>query len=106
MPVHPLEPLNGLEVAMAVELLKSSSVFSTTTRIISITLREPAKSWIYGWPHGGVPDRCAEAVLFDNGTNRGSRYILLNLTTFSVESVTAMPAGAQPTLSTDEQVEC
>ena len=52
MPIHPLEPLSALEVQKAVQLLKSLAAFTHTMRIISISLREPDKSFIYEWTWG------------------------------------------------------
>ena len=46
MPLHPLEPLSALEISQAVRLLKSSPMFTPTTRVISIILREPEKSTV------------------------------------------------------------
>src|SRR5271165_65473 len=105
MPIHPLEPLSATEVAHAVTLLQAMPVFTSNTRIISVTLREPAKSFVYEWPGGAIPDREADAVLFDNGGN-AAYSVTLNLTKSDVIAQSKAPAGSQPTLSIDEQVEC
>ncbi len=105
MPFHPLEPLTAAEVNHAVSLLKGIPAFTATTRIISIALREPDKAAVYDWPSAGTPDREADAVLFDNGLNTAHN-IQLNLTQDRVSSQSTAPAGSQPTLSIDEQVEC
>ena len=105
MPLHPLEPLSAAEVEHALGLLKAMPTCTLTTRIISVSLHEPLKQQVYEWPGNGGIDREADAVLFDNAQNRGS-HVLLNLNNSSVTRVVAMPAGAQPTLSTDEQAEC
>lgn len=105
MPVHPLEPLSAAEVERALTLIKDLPEFSQTTRIISIMLDEPLKQQVYAWPGEAVPGRRAEAVLFDNASNRGS-VVKIDLTGGSIGTTQAMPAGAQPTLSTDEQAEC
>jgi len=70
--IHPLEPLSAPEIAEAVRLLKSNPVFTATTRIISIMLREPRKSVVYDWPKTAKIDREADAALFDNGRNTSS----------------------------------
>lgn len=44
MPIHPLEPLSAAEVAEAVRLIRTIPSFNATTRIISIMLKEPARS--------------------------------------------------------------
>ena len=105
MPLHPLEPLNRAEVDAAVLLLRSSQVHTTTTRIISIMLKEPDKAQVYAWPSDVTINREAIACLFDNATNTAVN-IILNLTSKSVTRIDKAPVGAQPTLSIDEQVEC
>jgi len=105
MPVHPLEPLTAAEVETAVELIKTLSFFRPTTRIISISLREPAKSHVYAWKESDSIPRHAEATLFDNAANRA--YIAkLNISERETISWHEAPPGAQPTLSMDEQIEC
>ena len=103
--IHPLEPLSAAEVALSVQLLKAHPVFSPTTRIVSIMLREPDKALVHAWPQGPLPERHAVAVLMDNGSNAASA-VTLNLSTSKVIGVAQAPAGAQPTLSFDEQIEC
>jgi primary-amine oxidase len=102
---HPLEPLSAAEVALSVQLLKAHPVFTPTSRIVSIMLREPDKALVHAWPQGPLPERHAVAVLIDNGSNAAST-VTLNLSTARVIAVAQAPAGAQPTLSFDEQVEC
>jgi len=105
MSAHPLEPLSAPEIQHAVGLLKALPNFTPTTRIISIILREPAKSIVYEWPQAQTAKREATAVLFDNATNQATT-VSLDLTGSSVLKSEKAPAGAQPTLSIDEQVEC
>jgi primary-amine oxidase len=73
--------------------------------VISVILREPEKTFVYEWPDGTMPDREADAVLFDNGLNTAYE-VALNLTRGVVTAQETAPAGSQPTLSIDEQVEC
>jgi len=105
MPRHPLEPLSASEVSQAVLLIKTLDVFSSTTRIISIMLHEPEKSLVYEWRPSDSIDRQAVAVLFDNARNTAYT-AQLNLSAGNVVEWKAVPAGSQPTLSMDEQVEC
>jgi primary-amine oxidase len=105
MSLHPLEPLSAAEVARAVALLKALPTFTLTTRVISVMLREPDKSLVYEWPNAAVPDRETDVVLFDNGLNTAYA-VALNLTKGVVIAQRTAPAGSQPTLSIDEQVEC
>jgi primary-amine oxidase len=105
MPTHPLQPLLSSEIQAAAKLLRGLPSFTSAMRIISIMLKEPAKQLVYAWPDGGIPDREAVAVLFDNAAN-AAYTATLNLTTAAVLKIEQAPAGAQPTLSMDEQVEC
>jgi primary-amine oxidase len=105
MPLHPLEPLSASELRQAVQLLKTLTVFTPTTRIISIILREPEKRTVYEWRGSECGDRQADAVLFDNARNAAFT-AHLNISTNSVMEWKAAPSGAQPTISMDEQVEC
>ena len=102
MPSHPLEPLIADEVSAAVQLLRAQPTHNATTRFISIMLKEPSRQAIRSIP---PPNRQAIAVLFDNAANRASR-VTLDLTANAILSSELAPAGAQPTLSIDEQVEC
>jgi primary-amine oxidase len=105
MPSHPLQPLISSEIQAAVKLLQALPSFTSTTRIVSVMLKEPAKELVYAWPNGQTPDREAVAVLFDNSSNAAST-ATANLTVSAVTKVEQAPDGAQPTLSMDEQVEC
>jgi primary-amine oxidase len=105
MPLHPLEPLTASEIKQAVHLLKTLPIFTQTTRIISIILREPEKSFVYEGQGEKSCDRQANAVLFDNAANAAFA-ARVNLTSDSVADWRAAAAGSQPTLSMDEQVEC
>lgn len=105
MPSHPLQPLVSSEIQTAVKLLQALPSFAPAMRIISIMLKEPAKELVYTWPDGPIPDREAIAVLFDNAANTALA-ATLNLTAGAVVKMEQAPAGAQPTLSMDEQVEC
>lgn len=103
--IHPLEPLDVSEVAEAVRLLRGRTEWNASTRIISISLREPLKQNMFARDRADTTSRQATAVCFDNSVNGG--YIAeLDLTRGSVTNVQPIPAGAQPTMTVDEQVEC
>jgi primary-amine oxidase len=105
LPLHPLTPLSAMEVERAVGLLGEVPGYGAMTRVISVMLQEPAKALVHAWPAGGESERRAEVVLHDNGRN-ACFHAVLNLTAGRVERVWDAPAGAQPTMSVDEQVEC
>ncbi len=105
MSLHPLEPLTAEEIAQAVRLIKAHAACTPTTRVISVTLREPEKAAVYAWPAQPIASREAVAVLFDNARN-ASYVARLDLVSGHVAEWADGPAGAQPMLSMDEQVEC
>jgi primary-amine oxidase len=105
MDLHPLEPLNSLEVMQAVSILKVFPSFTPTTRIICISLREPKKSLVFAWKEGQTSRREADAVLFDNAKNATST-ARIDLSANKLIEWKHAAVGVQPTLSMDEQVEC
>lgn len=102
---HPLEPLTQAEVQQSVGLVRTLPSWTAETRVISVMLQEPPKSAVYAWPVTPVAERLATAVLMDNRSNQAST-VTLDLAVNRVVDVQLAPAGAQPTLSADEQVEC
>src|ERR1700733_4256034 len=86
----PPEPLSAAEVALSVQLLKAHPVFTPTSRIVSIMLREPDKAPVHAWPQGPLPERHAVAVLMNNGSNAASS-VTLNLSTSRVMGVEQAP---------------
>jgi primary-amine oxidase len=105
MNCHPLEPLTASEIKQAVSLLKDLSIFTPSTRIISIMLKEPSKVLVHGWCRDTAIDREASAVLLDNAANV-TVTVSLNLSKNQLVQIQPAPVGAQPMLSMDEQIEC
>jgi primary-amine oxidase len=102
--MHPLEPLTPQEVQLAVTLLKDNGKVTPTTRFVSVSLKEPSKDFVHKFTGNESLRREAAAVLFDNGTN--SCYeTMLSLTDRKLLSWKHVP-GVQPTMTSDEQVEC
>ena len=101
---HPLEPLTSGEVQLTVDLLKHDGKVTPTTRFVSVSLKEPPKELVYGFTGGEPIQREAFAVLFDNATN-SSFEATLSLTDRKLLSWEHVP-GVQPTMTTDEQIEC
>ena len=100
---HPLEPLSAAEVARAVAVLKQHGKVTPTTRFVSVSLHEPAKTWLQTSPPVSVP-REAFLVLFDNGQNACYEAVV-SLHDAQLLSYRHLP-GVQPTMTIDEQVEC
>jgi primary-amine oxidase len=101
---HPLEPLTAAEVQLAVLLLKDAGKVTPTTRFVSVSLKEPDKAFVHAFTGKEAIKREAFAVLFDNATN--SCYeTAVSLTDRKLLSWQHIP-GVQPTMTSDEQVEC
>ena len=101
---HPLEPLTPQEVQFAVSLLKEQGQVTPTTRFVSVSLNEPDKESVHRFTGKEPIRREVFAVLFDNGSN--SCYeATLSLTDRKLLSWKLIQ-GVQPTMTSDEQVEC
>lgn len=101
---HPLEPLSADEVRQAVALLKREGKVTTTTRFVSISLKEPPKTVVHGWDGASAFERRAFVVLFDNAANTAHEAVV-NVRTDSLDSFRSL-TGVQPTMTFDEQIEC
>jgi primary-amine oxidase len=101
---HPLEPLNAEEVQLAVRILKDSGKVTPTTRFVSVSLKEPDKAFVHAFTGKEAFAREASAVLFDNGAN-ACYEAAVSLPERKVISWKHIP-GVQPTMTSDEQVEC
>ncbi len=101
---HPLEPLTPDEVCRAVSVLRDAGKVTPTTRFVSITLKEPAKAFVHGFTGAEPISRSAFAVLFDNASNACYEAVL-SLTDARLVDWKHIP-GVQPTMTTDEQIEC
>ncbi len=101
---HPLEPLSAEEVQNAVDILRDAGKLTPTTRVVSISLREPAKELVHGFDGSTPIPRQAFAVLFDNAEN-ACHEALISLEDARVVKWRHVP-GVQPTMTVDEQVEC
>ena len=101
---HPLEPLDKEEVKLAFAILKEAGKVTPTTRFVSVSLKEPRKEFVHGFKPGAKFAREASAVLFDNGTNSCFE-TEVSLTDRKLLEHKHVP-GVQPTMTSDEQVEC
>lgn len=100
----PLEPLSADEVQVALVLIRASPVFTPSTRVISIMLKEPPKSIVHEWSNGPASDRHAIVVLSIAAPM--ASMVVVNLTRDELVSIEQAPSGSKPTLSIDEQIEC
>jgi primary-amine oxidase len=101
---HPLEPLAKDEVILAVKILRDAGKVTPTTRFVSVSLKEPPKGFVHAFSGTETCPREAAAVLFDNGTNACFE-TEVSLTERTVMSWKHIP-GVQPTMTSDEQIEC
>src|SRR5579859_555900 len=101
---HPLEPLTAEEVQLAVRILRDSGKVTPTTRFVSVGLKEPEKTLVHAFTGKEALVREASAVLFDNGSNACFE-AAVSLPRRMVLSWRHVP-GVQPTMTSDEQVEC
>jgi primary-amine oxidase len=103
--VHPLEPLTPEEISVVVNTLRTEKDLGNSVRFISVALKEPPKGLVknYKSSKSDVP-REAFVVLFDNLKNECYEAVV-SITLGSVTSYIHVP-GVQPTMSSDEQVEC
>jgi len=102
--IHPLEPLARDEVALAVRVLRDSGKVTPTTRFVSVSLKEPPKAFVHSFSGKEACPREAAAVLFDNASNSCFE-TEVSLAELKVISWKHIP-GVQPTMTSDEQVEC
>src|SRR5882672_1950661 len=51
---HPLEPLTSAEVRQAVELLRAQGKLTPSTRLVSVSLKEPPKEVVHGFTGGAA----------------------------------------------------
>jgi primary-amine oxidase len=102
--MHPLEPLSAAEVQQSVAILKQNGKLTPTTRIVSISLKEPPKELVHQGKAASSIPREAKFVLFDNGTNTCHEGAL-SLATSKLLTWKDFP-GKQPTMTIDEQIEC
>ncbi|HZL87480.1 MAG TPA: primary-amine oxidase [Pirellulaceae bacterium] len=102
--MHPLETLSAAEVQDSVAILRQNGKLTPTTRIISISLKEPPKDSVHASTGNETLLREARFVLFDNGTNTCHEGTL-SLPSRKLLSWKDFP-GKQPTMSIDEQIEC
>jgi primary-amine oxidase len=102
---HPLEPLLPTEIQKIVGVIKSSAHVSfTSTRFVSIALKEPPKSEVYNFAESKVLKRKGLVVLFDNATNKCYEAVV-DITDGTIELWKHVPS-VQPTMTADEQIEC
>jgi len=95
------------EIKLAVDILRKHENVTSTTRFVSVQLKEPQKQFVHdfkGHDESTTIHRQACAVLFDNKKN--SCYeATLSLTDEEILTFEHIP-GVQPTMTVDEQVEC
>jgi primary-amine oxidase len=99
---HPLDPLSAEEITAAMAALHRDAPDTTSARVSSVQLQEPAKDAIHAFEPGGAIERLARIVLVDRAANTTAEAIV---------SVTAdrllsheVVAGAQSSITIEEFV--
>ena len=101
---HPLDPLSADEVARAVAVVRQAPGLSDRLRVVSVELREPAKSAYLAWQQsGGTLPREAFCVVLDNERRRGVE-VLVSLDENRLVSATDLPEGVQAAIHVEEFV--
>ncbi len=104
--LHPLEPLNPAEIENVVRTLRTIKNIDNSTRFISVALKEPSKQKVKEFLSSNDVEIRREAfvVLFDNSQNKCYEAVV-SIIDETVISWVHVP-GVQPTMSSDEQIEC
>jgi len=102
---HPLDPLSARELQEAVRILKQEDHFGENVRIVSINLKEPARSLVEKHQPGSPFERKAQAVLL-NRRKRAAYEAVVDLADGSVAAADKLPDGVQPSIMLDEFSEC
>lgn len=100
---HPLAPLTASEIERAVQILKDKKDITTSTRFVSVVLKEPLKQEIRSFSKGDPIERVALFTLFDNGLN-ACYEATVNLELAELISWEHVP-DAQPSYTADEMEE-
>src|SRR5712692_8581100 len=97
---HPLDPLSAAEIDRAWEIVRTERALGPRTRVIFITLREPAKKVVLEHRPGDAVERAAFVVLVDTAAGQTCEAIV-SLSRGRVLSWEHVP-GAQPAIVLDE----
>jgi primary-amine oxidase len=102
--LHPLEPLTATEIEAAAALLKAEFESGQNRLLfVSISLHEPPKADVLGWPESGAVPREAFAV-FRDLTARTTYEAIVSLDERQVRWSRTVP-GAQPSITYEEALE-
>jgi primary-amine oxidase len=104
--LHPLEPLSPAEISSVVNTLRLEKSLGNGVRFISVALKEPTKQEVKNFLQNPEREiaRAAFVLLFDNAKNECYESIV-SVDRGTVISWKHVP-GVQPTMSSDEQIEC
>ncbi|RYL92506.1 primary-amine oxidase [Sporolactobacillus sp. THM7-4] len=101
---HPLEPLNEVEIELAVAVVKKEKNLNDQVRFVSVTLKEPSKDIVLNFKKGDSIQREAMLIILDN-TNGKTYEAVVSLNDEKVRSWIYKP-NVQPSIMLDEFVEC
>ena len=99
--LHPLDPLNEVEIAAATAVVKAQGKLSDKAWFETIYLHEPEKSLVRGFKMGDDFERRAYVCCYDPATNKTMRGVA-NLSQKKLESWDAVTDGGQARIVADE----
>jgi primary-amine oxidase len=97
---HALDPLSAAEVTATVAILCDERELPPSTRFVSVSLAEPAKTELLGSGPGAALERRSFVVLYDRATSRTIEAVV-SLTSSTVESWNER-SGVQPSIMLEE----
>jgi primary-amine oxidase len=101
---HPLDPLTADEIRRACEILAARHGLGPQSRVISVSLHEPAKDVVLAHRDGDAVERIAAVVLIDRAARR-TYEALVSVSGGAVLSWQHVP-DVQPSIVFDEFFEC
>ncbi len=97
---HPLDPLNGAEISLAVKVIRGADLFPKGALFPIVVLNEPPKNEVLAYQQGAPFRREAFAVIYDRVTNKTIEAVA-DLRTASISSWKEVP-GVQPGFLVEE----
>lgn len=94
---HPLDALTADEINTTTELLRAEGQIDKETRLLSLTLEEPAKSVVLAWYPGDAVPRAARAVSRREGKTVEVLVDLVNKTILTRKEITQGQGPLNPT---------
>src|SRR5437879_4181111 len=97
---HPLEPLSKQEIEQAVAIVRANRPIAKGARVVSVTLKEPAKDLVLSFKEGTKLEREAFLILLDSTDGKTYEAVV----SLSDRKITSWKhkAGVQPNIMLEE----